>query len=507
MVKLGRRLPRVIRIGSLALIVLAATLGWKWWSARSTSDLIARSREAYQTGKIGRALSLAQEALERRPDDVQAKEMRDKVLARLARSGGPVASPAQTKKSAARTELAAGQTDRALADLQSLLAQGPDREASWLVSRAFLQRRDIAAARSALQQASGFGSNDPTTPEPAPFVGANQCQSCHAAKYRTQRASGHGQSLRWGGELAAIPFPDRTFKDPDSDRVSYAFHRDGQGVSVETQIDGKAHEATLKYAVGSGSHGLSVVGVDDLKHARLARVSLFVHTTMMNLTPSVPRGLADDSQYLGRPLDSSTLTACLGCHTTTLTKTAIPGETIPFERGIGCERCHGAGDHHIKAVEGNLEDLAIARLRRASPRQILNLCGQCHMPPPGEPLPPDDPALVRQQARTMPLSRCFTASGEQLSCVSCHNPHENAETSPAFYEEKCLACHSASVSASTPVKTAAGSRRFRTVVCPVNATKNCIGCHMPKVEIPDEHASYADHYIRVHREAGHAEGG
>jgi hypothetical protein len=34
--------------------------------------------------------------------------------------------------------------------------------------------------------------------------------------------------------------------------------------------------------------------------------------------------------------------------------------------------------------------------------------------------------------------------------------------------------------------------------CPVG-TKECTNCHMPKIEIPEMHTSFADHLIRVVR--------
>jgi formate-dependent nitrite reductase cytochrome c552 subunit len=34
-------------------------------------------------------------------------------------------------------------------------------------------------------------------------------------------------------------------------------------------------------------------------------------------------------------------------------------------------------------------------------------------------------------------------------------------------------------------------------VCPINPGKNCISCHMPKVEDPSRHARFTDHHIRA----------
>ena len=78
-----------------------------------------------------------------------------------------------------------------------------------------------------------------------------------------------------------------------------------------------------------------------------------------------------------------------------------------------------------------------------------------------------------------------------MSCLTCHDPHREAEHAASFYEAKCLTCHSRQANA--PVPSSAGSR----TTCPVNPAKDCLGCHMPKVPFPDLHTSLTDHYIRV----------
>jgi hypothetical protein len=55
----------------------------------------------------------------------------------------------------------------------------------------------------------------------------------------------------------------------------------------------------------------------------------------------------------------------------------------------------------------------------------------------------------------------------------------------AFYEAKCLACHSGAAGAKPAAK-----------ACPV-AKSGCIGCHMPKVNLPPTHRDWTDHFIRV----------
>jgi hypothetical protein len=101
----------------------------------------------------------------------------------------------------------------------------------------------------------------------------------------------------------------------------------------------------------------------------------------------------------------------------------------------------------------------------------------------------EDPIWVRSSGATMTFSRCYTESNGGLSCLTCHDPHKDAEKSTAFYEEKCRSCHSSSSKSNTSA-----------TVCKVNATRDCLSCHMPKVPMPVLHTSLTDHYIRVHKE-------
>jgi len=69
--------------------------------------------------------------------------------------------------------------------------------------------------------------------------------------------------------------------------------------------------------------------------------------------------------------------------------------------------------------------------------------------------------------------------------VACHDPHREVEHSAAFYDAKCLACHGARAAAQRTAKP-----------CPA-ANKDCVMCHMPKLELPGSHNLFSDHWIRV----------
>jgi hypothetical protein len=258
----------------------------------------------------------------------------------------------------------------------------------------------------------------------------------------------------------------------------------------------------VEYAFGSGDQGLTLVGLDAAGQARELRISRYQdgsgwdRTTGQLPTPPEPSG------YLGKPLGPKEVRLCLECHTTHARAARDRQGPEASDHGIGCERCHGPGENHVLAVESGFPDLAIARPKLAAGPVVQALCAECHSPRQGK-VSPSDRKAVRFQGVTLSWSRCFTQSQGALSCVTCHDPHRNAERSPAFYEAKCLACHSASPppppparsEGTRPVTLPAGVPR-RT--CPVNARTDCIRCHMPAVADAVPHSTFADHHIRVH---------
>ena len=174
------------------------------------------------------------------------------------------------------------------------------------------------------------------------------------------------------------------------------------------------------------------------------------------------------------------------------------------DRAIGCERCHGPGGLHVAAVAARFSDMAIANPAQARAAEVNQSCGGCHgqhsLPMPASRTAPD---WTRFPGSTLPWSRCYVERGGALSCVTCHDPHRDAETSPAYYEAKCLACHASP--SRTTASTAAQPQQAeatRRSSCPINPSRDCLGCHMPKVEYDWLHGFFTDHYIRVHRSPG-----
>jgi len=199
------------------------------------------------------------------------------------------------------------------------------------------------------------------------------------------------------------------------------------------------------------------------------------------------------------------LARCLYCHLTNPRAGREPIGPETADRAIGCERCHGPGGNHLASIQAGFRDSAIVNPGAASPAAVTTKqCNDCHILdrnfPNGD---PDNPGWVRSQGVGWTLSRCNTESDGAFGCVTCHDPHKSARaTTTAQYEVKCLACHGRAVqpehnakAGSTPLPRA----EVRARICPVDSSKGCIPCHMPRVRIDPLHLDLTDHYIRVDR--------
>ena len=416
-------------------------------------------------------------------------------LARDPKLNGADMDPPAATRLLARCDLQAGRPVEARARIQDAYGRGLDAESSWLLSRALLQEGRAAEAASALEAAGGFGASDPLIREPAPFVGAASCAPCHPAEFRSQQSSRHSRTLRRRADLESLPWPDRVIPDADNPRVVHRFSRVGDGVEAVTTVDGSAFRAVVEYALGANHQGRSFLGREGNGRVRELRVSQYPHAPEWGRTMEHPAIPPDEPGYLGRPLTAEAARKCLGCHATNFRAAREPdGRPEGRDHGIGCERCHGPGGNHIPAITAHFPEPAIARPRLASAAQVVALCGECHRAP--NKTTPADAGFVRYQASGLVLTRCYTESAEALSCVTCHNPHKDAETSASFYEAKCLACHASSGSPA-PNQPAGSSRTG--LPCRVDPRNDCLACHMPRVKDAVPRTVFTDHWIRVHR--------
>jgi predicted negative regulator of RcsB-dependent stress response/formate-dependent nitrite reductase cytochrome c552 subunit len=382
-----------------------------------------------------------------------------------------------------------------------------DPETCWLLCRCDLQEGKTPSA-SLQALAAVYRKAHPLEPEPSPHVGERACAGCHKTEYGTQHTSRHARTYLRHQQYGALPFPDKPMPDPSNPAVIHSFQNRSDGLEIQTRVADKVFTNIVDYAFGSGDRGLTFVGHDERSRPFECRVSYYAEPIGWDVTsghPSAPD--LPPELYEGMLLTTDAVRRCFVCHVTNAYAVMNRSGPEASDSAIGCERCHGPGGNHTKLIaasRGGISkdvDLAIARPTLAQGADIVALCAGCHSPRDKDvSLPPGSPDSVRFQGSTLTWSRCYTESGNMLSCVTCHNPHKNADKKREVYERRCLDCHGNSTAVALKKDPTPGQpRRITASACPVEPAHNCIECHMPKVKTPMAHAEFTDHFIRVRR--------
>ena len=328
------------------------------------------------------------------------------------------------------------------------------------------------------------------------------CARCHGEVYRRYlltpmaNASGAaGDRLMPGGfTQAGAGVHYEVGRAPDGAYLSFADGRDGR-------IAGKHR---LDYYLGSGHLGVTYLYTQE-GYLLESPVAWYAATGGYDMKP----GLGQLKEMPGAiPMEAT----CLRCHMSGVAATE-PGTLnryagLPFgQTGITCEGCHGEAGAHVRTGG----KAAVVNPAKLDADRRDSVCISCHLEGdvtvqragrsplayrPGDRI--SDYLSYFIFASNNPLdrgvseveqfgaSRCKRASGDGMSCTSCHDPHGSpaAAERVAFYRGRCLACHGASFGASHHVE-----------------NSDCTSCHMPRSTAENiPHVAWTDH--RILREPG-----
>ena len=327
------------------------------------------------------------------------------------------------------------------------------------------------------------------------------CAACHRAIYnsylRTPKANASG--------LAMANLIPGSYTQPSSGATYQVEISHGKAwlrysSSTNASLQG---EHSLDYFLGSGHLGITYLYSMNgyLLESPAAYYSV---TKRYDMKPGL-ENLKEVAPAI--PVDA----ACIRCHMSGV-RPADAGtlnrySSLPFQHGgITCESCHGDTSVHL-ASKGKASVVDPSKL---APRLRDSVCISCHLEgdvaveksghsaldyKPGEDIStylsffiyknasPD--ARGVSEVEQFATSHCKRASGESMSCTSCHDPHFTpaADDRVAFYRGKCLACH--------------GSGNF--AATHHSETPDCTSCHMPRntaENIP--HVAWTDHRILAH---------
>ncbi len=355
----------------------------------------------------------------------------------------------------------------------------------------------------------------PATDSNPGFLGAQACRECHKEKHEGfvhtahHNTSGLVESSNVQGEFSP---PHNVLTTSDENLRFVMSERDGKYFQTVSFADW-ALDVPLDVFTGSAKAGQTFLY---WHHDALFQAHV---SYLKNLDAWIP-----SPGYRGTTVDYARTirTGCLECHVTYIDQKRSPNV---YHRdsavwGISCERCHGPGRDHVQYHQAHPNEKTSKYIVHPKdlPRQRqLDICGQCHSGSfsligeafsfrPGDelekfhkPLNPDFEGVgsihTSNQLTRLAMSKCFQES--EMTCTTCHDPHENQRGDTALFTKSCLKCHQPE---HCGMSDELGDR----------IADNCIACHMPigdnegmtlNVSQGTFTVTMIDHYIRVDEQA------
>jgi Cytochrome c554 and c-prime len=332
------------------------------------------------------------------------------------------------------------------------------------------------------------------TPPFKAYAGESACRECHSEEASSQVKTPMAEASFWiRGRDPSTRLPAATLQiGPYLYRIS----SDNLGSKLEATAGNHSVSASISWIFGAGVHGQTYI-LENKGSFYESQISKFAGLRGLDLTPGhSPIEAGDLKNALGERLSDSTARLCFGCHTT-YSSTDSKFDVARAIPGVRCEACHGPGADHVNAMKaGQIDEALKAILNPAhlSPVDLVDFCGACHRTAVDVVMAEGayGPINVRFQPYRLEKSRCWGTQGDdRLTCIACHNPHQQLVREASSYDSRCLNCHG-------PRKGEASDSSPSHAVCP-KATAKCTSCHMPKYEVPGMHAKFTDHFIRVVR--------
>jgi hypothetical protein len=320
---------------------------------------------------------------------------------------------------------------------------------------------------------------------------ASACAGCHASQAKPQPDTPMGRGMQW-------PDADPLFKS----HPQLSFRKGPYTYTVESKENQPVYSVTdgtrtislpIRWNFGKGAHTW-VFEKDGALYESM--VSYYPSIDGLEITTGdaalMPQNL---EEAVGRKLKKSEPKDCFGCHSTgAVSMGQLHLETL--QPGVTCEHCHaGATAHLVAGSQGAAYDTAPPDLRKLSSEDISNFCGQCHRS--WETVVRSNwrgEVDVRFQPYRLANSKCFDGTDPRISCIACHDPHQDLVGDDTSYDPKCLACHA---SKNEPANVAAQAATHRDAKACRVASTGCVTCHMPKVKLPNGLVTFHDHEIRI----------
>nr|WP_246408873.1 tetratricopeptide repeat protein [Granulicella aggregans] len=333
------------------------------------------------------------------------------------------------------------------------------------------------------------------------------CAACHQTIYDKYRQTGmaRGSGVAMDGLIAG------GFHHAPSGVDYRVFERDGAAwmsysrpakAAPDTARGALEGERRVEFYVGSGHRGRTYLFNESGRWYELP-INYYTRRAAWDMAPAFDNVTAMPAPL---PVDPN----CLHCHATDVQASLQDARNhyaaAPFRQGgIGCSACHGDPTRHL-ADKGHGPIVNPGKLPVA---ERDSACIQCHLEGdavvyrpgrslaqfrPGDKLSdiavyfvrasePGDGRRATSQYEALLRSACKRASGDKLTCTTCHDPHSapSAAERVSYFRARCLACHTESAMATHH-----------------SEQQDCATCHMPTRKTVDiSHEQVTDHDIEA----------
>ncbi len=324
------------------------------------------------------------------------------------------------------------------------------------------------------------------------------CAKCHAEIYNRYLATPMANA---SGAAIDRPHPTSTVRSIAGVAYTFSYDVEGRKATLRSRLgDSESRIESLDYFLGSGHLGTTYTYADD-GFLFESPIAWYAASGSFDLKP----GLAT----LTRPVPALPLqSGCLRCHMSDV-QPSDPGTINRYSglaflhTGVTCEACHGDASGHI----ANGDPSHVVNPAKLSTLKRDSVCINCHLEGDSLVTRADRSALNFKpggsitdmvayyvyskrgltargvsEVEQFAQSGCKRASGDRMSCTSCHDPHftPSSVERAAYYRSKCLVCHN--------------EPEFAKSHHPEN--KDCVSCHMKATGAENvPHVAWTDHRI------------
>ena len=372
-------------------------------------------------------------------------------------------------------------------------------------------------------------SDEYIDPRGTDYAGSESCIQCHQTQHETALLSAHFKATSPG-------IKENILGHFTNGRNTFIYDKNTK-IVMEERNDSLYQ---VLYKNGKEVHAYPFDIIFGVKHAQTSGYwkNHYVYELPISYYKSINSWATSptysaDTVNLNRKIERD----CFGCHSSNISSryvTIKSSDNYNFMAmevedfmnkntliyGIDCERCHGPAKEHVQAhlkfpdLKKAQNMVAFGDLNR---QQRIDACALCHSGnnksrlksrfqyKPGESLleyfneNPNSTDTLKMdvhgnQLGLLSQSKCFKKSAN-MDCMTCHNPHQDKPQNHINYSKICMSCHQDAKHTATTLKTISKSK----------LANNCVECHMPKQDSKAIHfqqsnaAPVTSYSLRTHK--------